>query len=77
MLRYLLTFFKLKSAVAGIVGIDGGIRVVVTPRWRMKYHVGPGERLFVIPGLRVCEPVSWGEIPALINRVNAHIRDMV
>lgn len=49
------------SAVAGILKPDGGFRVVVTPRWRMKYHVGPGERLFVVPGLTVHEPVPHGQ----------------
>lgn len=65
--------FSRKSAVAGILDRGGGLRVVVTKRWRMKHHVGPGERLFIVPGLRVREPVSWGAVPALMRHVCEHM----
>ncbi len=61
------------SAVAGIVNSKGGIRVVVTQRWRMHYHVGPGETLYVVPGLEVEEPVPHGHIPALIKKVQDYV----
>ena len=63
-----------KSAVAGIVDVKGGLRVVVTQRRRMKYHVALGERLFIVPGLKVQEPVAWGKDQAdLIARVEAYV----
>lgn len=63
-----------KSAVAGIIDQNGGLlRVVVTERWRMHHHVNKGERLFVVPGLRVTEPVSWDEVPNVIEAVKQHL----
>jgi len=61
------------SNVAGIVGKNGGLRVVVTQRWRFRHHVKKGERLFVVPEMLVQEPVSWNEIPTLIERVQKHV----
>ena len=66
-----------KSAVAGIIDGDGNFRVVVTERWRMRHHVGKDERLFVVPKLRVQEPVSLGNVPALIELVQKHIEEWV
>ncbi len=48
-----------RSAVAGVLSPDGGLRTVVTQRWRMKHHVKRGERLFVVPDLWVEEPVPF------------------
>jgi hypothetical protein len=62
-----------KSAVAGILDKKGGLRVVVTQRWRMRYHVKKGERLFVVPGYIVQEPIPWHDIAVLIGRVEVHI----
>lgn len=61
------------SAVAGILDRKGGLRVVVTQRWRMRHHLGKGERLFVLPDLDVQEPVPWNEIPPLIEKVQKHV----
>lgn len=61
------------SAVAGIIDRKGGLRVVVTQRWRMRHHVGKGERLFVLPDCNVNEPVPWDDIPPLIERVQKHV----
>jgi len=63
----------MRSAVAGVLDSNGGLRVVVTERWRMRYHVSQGERLFVVPGLRVTEPVPWDDIPPLIETVQRHV----
>jgi hypothetical protein len=52
---------KAMSSVAGIVKPDGGFRVVVTELRRLRHHVQPGERLFVVPGLKVREPIPWGQ----------------
>ena len=62
------------SAVAGIIDKNGGLRVVVTERWRMKYHVKKGEKIFVVPNLKVQEPVAWGkETVDLIERVKTYV----
>ena len=39
----------------------------------MHYHVGKRERLFVVPGYEVEEPVPWDDIPPLIERVQKHV----
>lgn len=61
------------SAVAGIVDRLGGLRVVVTQRWRMRYHVKSGERLFIVPGLEVREPVPWHDIPRVVRAAERHV----
>lgn len=61
------------SAVAGILDKSGGLRVVVTQRWRMRHHVFRHERLFVVPDLDVKEPVPWNDIPPLIEKVQKHV----
>jgi len=61
------------SAVAGIVDRKGGLRVVVTQRWRMRHHVKRNERLYVVPDLEVQEPVPWNEVPPLIEKVQKHV----
>jgi len=62
------------SAVAGIVDQNGGLRIVVTQRRQMRAHVGKGEMLFIVPGLKVQEPVPWGKDTVdLIERVQAYV----
>lgn len=64
------------SEVAGIVDKRGGFRVVVTERRRdFRHHVGKGERLFVVPGVYVQEPVPFEEIYPLVCAVEQHITD--
>ena len=66
------------SAVAGILKPDGGLRIVVTPLWRMKYHVQRGERLFVVPGFTVQEPVTdSSEQAGLIERTQRYVLSQV
>lgn len=61
------------SAVAGVLNRKGGLRVVVTQRWRMRHHVNKGERLFVVPDYMVQEPVPWDDIPQVIERTRKHV----
>lgn len=61
------------SSVAGILDQKGGLRVVVTQRWRMRHHLGDKEQLFVVPDYLVQEPVPWDDIPPLIERVQKHV----
>lgn len=63
------------SSVAGILDKQGGLRVVVTQRRRMHHHVAKGERLFVVPGLEVQEPVPWNDIPAVVELVHRHVNE--
>ncbi len=62
-----------KSAVAGILDKGGGLRVVVTQRWRMHNHVVGKERLFIVPDLLVEEPVPLADVPALIETVQTYV----
>ena len=62
-----------KSAVAGIVDANGGLRVVVTEHWRMGFHVRHGERLFIVPDLEVQEPLSMAQAAPIIEIVKKHI----
>lgn len=64
----------MRSAVAGVVDRNGSVRVVIGPRDRMWCHVAPGERIFILPRLRVTEPVDLPHIPGLLARVTAHVR---
>lgn len=66
-----------KSAVAGVIDRKGGLRVVVTQRWRMFHHVGKREQLFVVPGFEVEEPVPWGMIPYVIFRVQKYVQEVL
>lgn len=52
-----LVAFPKESHVAGIVGRDGGVRVVVTKRKSdfFRHHKQPGERVHVVPDLKVNE----------------------
>ena len=63
------------SDVAGIVDRKGGFRVVVTQRFRMRHHVGKGERLFVVPGLKVEEPIPFENIYGIVSQVEQYITD--
>ena len=64
-----------KSAVAGIVGQNGSFRVVVGPKRNMKFHLSQGERLFIVPGIKVREPVPHGDVLFLINLVREHVKN--
>jgi len=61
------------SAVAGIVDKGGGLRVVVTQPWLLGHHVGPGEKLFILPETLVQEPVSLEKADSLIEAVQAYV----
>ena len=65
------------SAVAGILDPYGGLRVVVDQDNKFRHHVRCDEMLFVVPGLRVHEPVPWHKIPFVISSVEQHIAEWV
>jgi hypothetical protein len=66
-----------KSAVAAIVDARGGMRVVITERWRMHYHVAPGERLFVVPDFEVQEPIGLTYISRIVERAEQYAKKML
>ena len=61
------------SSVAGILDQRGGLRVVVTEHWRMAAHVGRGERLFILPNVKVQEPLSTAQAIPLIEEVKRYV----
>lgn len=61
------------SDLAAIVDIYGGFRVVVAPARTFCHHVGPGERLFIVPGFKIREPVPWEKIPWVIATAKKQI----
>lgn len=63
------------SAVGGIVGTEGQVkRIIIAERGRLHLHVQQGERLIVVPGLLVEEPVLWNEIASVIAQVEDYVR---
>lgn len=63
------------SAVGGIVGAEGLVkRIIVAEQWRLHLHVQQGERLVIVPGLLVEEPVPWNEIASVIQQVEDYVR---
>lgn len=69
----------MKSRLAGIVDVHGGFRVVVGSfrsilcNWLPVMH--PHDRLFILPGVWVDEPVAWHDIPWTIRRVELYIEE--
>lgn len=56
------------SSVAAIVSKKGTVlRIVVEKLHDMQFHVGEGERIFILPDVKVEEPVPWEKIPSLIQ----------
>lgn len=67
----------MKSAVAGIIDAGGGLRVVIAQPHELQWHVGAGEQLFIVPKLRVKEPVPLHEIPDLVRLVENHVANQL
>jgi hypothetical protein len=61
------------SDVAGIIDNKGGFRVVVTERHRFKHHVAKGERLYVVPGMKVQEPIPFENIHGIVTKVEEYV----
>ncbi len=64
------------SSVACIIDKWGGRRVVVAPRKTMRYHLNQEreERIYVVPGLLVQEPVPWDDIPRVVRAAEGYAR---
>ncbi len=64
-----------KSHIAGILDCHGGLRVVVGSLRSIYANcsiIFP-EKLFILPGILVDEPVAWADIPWTIRRVELYI----
>lgn len=58
-----------KTATSFLVAVHdhgGGMRTVVTNYWDIKNHEGPDEKVYVVPKVRIAEPVAWEDIPKAI-----------
>lgn len=62
-----------KSSVAGIIDQWGGLRIVVAHPRSFKYHLAPGEKLFVVPNMKVEEPVPYFDWPMIEKATRKHI----
>jgi hypothetical protein len=62
-----------RSALAGILESGGGVRVVVTEPWRFKFHLQRGERLFIVPGVWLSEPIPYEAWPWTIGAAEIHV----
>jgi len=54
--------------------VGGGVRVVVTDEpWGFHAHLGPGERLFVVPRMKAPIPVPYGWWPWVCGGAEIHV----
>jgi hypothetical protein len=64
----------MKSIVAGIIDSQGGVRVCVDETVEgIMACVGHGEHCYVVPNMKVQEPVQWDKMPALIETVHSYV----
>jgi hypothetical protein len=61
------------SVLAGILDTYGGLRFIVSYRGSLKYHVRHDELLIVVPGLKVHEPIAWGDTPFVVARIELQV----
>jgi hypothetical protein len=60
------------ALVAGVIDAQGGVRTVVGT-WAEIVDASKGEHFYLVPGLRVSDPVPREQIPAMIARVHQHV----
>jgi len=65
------------SQIGGILEVGGGVRTVVTQDWRFRFHVGDGERLFVVPGVWLFEPIPFDMWPWVVGKAEIHVATML
>jgi hypothetical protein len=63
------------SILAGIVDRQGGIRVVVTARENIHFHVNEGERLYVVPHFVIDGEVPYEQYVGLIDKAIKYVMD--
>ena len=52
----------------------GGMRVVITDGDPYAHLTAPGERLIIVPGYTIEEPVPLEDIPGIVAKVEEFIR---
>jgi hypothetical protein len=65
------------SRIGGILDPYGGLRFIVARKYQFRAHVRCDELLFVVPGVKVVEPVPWEQIPWVISRITQHINEWI
>ena len=67
------------ASLAGILDAHGGLRVVVGTLESIfaNCSILYPEKLFILPGVEVYEPVPWDQIPWTIRRVELYIEDWI
>jgi|SRR5215475_2351660 len=54
--------------------VGGGVRVVCTNEpISLAAHLAPGERLFIVPRMRVKLPLAWGMCPWVVGGAEIHV----
>ena len=61
------------SRLAGIRDHGNGMRVIVAPFYTLGDHLTEGEELFLVPKVRIAEPVEWDDIPRVIALVERYM----
>lgn len=67
---------RVLSRVAGIIDKNGNLRVVVTDGCLNCHIANMQERLFVVPGLFVQEPVNVRYWPELVKIVEDYVKQV-
>jgi hypothetical protein len=65
--------FKEKLRVAGIVSSDGGLRVIVGPLRSIYANLNDGEKLFILPKIKLRDHAEWNAIPGIVSTVKNHV----
>jgi hypothetical protein len=63
------------SKVACILDSYGGSRVVID--YNPKTHARPDEIVVLVKGLRIHEPLAWGDIPGCVGRAEHELKEWV
>lgn len=62
-----LSGYELLSPIFGVLDRKGGIRTIISQEWDIAHHLQEGERVFMVPGVRVKDPPDWNQIPWIVR----------
>lgn len=65
-----------KSSVAGIIDANGHLRVIISDGCLICHLASMKERLYVVPGLLVQEPVHFSKYPEIVKMVEDYIKQV-
>lgn len=76
MFSFLKKWFKPKeyNVAAGIIDVNGGLRVVVGPLGQMWCHLGPNEKLYILPEQKFDEDNNNINAVFLIKTIEDYIQ---